>query len=308
MKISIIGAAGVLGSCSAYTLISKKLADEVLMIDVFEGGLLTHWLDLTTVAANVGVTVKKGTFQDMGGTDIIVMCAGAPTGAIKSRSELLPGSMPIIKDAAENINRYAPGAIVIMETNPVDPLNYAMYLMSPDHDRRRYIGYSINDSLRLRMWAAEALGVSATRVTGLVMGEHGGSQVMIFSSLRVDGKPVELDAATRQKIREQPPIMLNTFETTVPRRTAGWTSAYGTAIVVEAIKNNARSLVPCNIVLQGEYGLRNLSMSAPVILGKEGVAEVLDMKLTEEEQKGLETTVKTLNPHMRFVEEYLGKK
>ncbi|MBN1188197.1 MAG: hypothetical protein JXA46_00440 [Dehalococcoidales bacterium] len=308
MKIAIIGAAGTLGSCAAYTLVSKHLADELLMIDPVEGALTTHWLDLTTVGALQGMKVIKGSYEDLTGTDVVVMTAGAPSGAVKSRSEFLPASLPIVRAAGEKINQYCPKAIVIMETNPVDPMNYAMYLMSADRDRRRYVGYSINDTLRLRMWAAEKLGVSATRVDGVVMGEHGGSQVMIFSSLRVDGKPVQFDEATKQNIREQPPIMLNTFETLVPRRTAGWTSAYGTAIVVEAIKNNTRAVIPCNTVLEGEYGLKDISMTVPVVLGSEGIEKVEIIDLAEDEKAGMENTVKVLSPYMRYVEENLGVK
>jgi len=308
MKIAVIGAAGTLGSCAAYTLVSKKLADQILMIDPFEGALTTHWLDLDTVAANQGIEVIKGNYEDLGGTDIVVMTAGAPSGAVKSRSEFLPASLPIVKAAADKINQYCPRAIVIMETNPVDPMNYAMYLMSADRDRRRYVGYSLNDTLRLRMWAARKLGVNATKVQGIVMGEHGGSQVMIFSSLRVDGKPVNFDEATKKNIREQPPIMLNTFETLVPRRTAGWTSAYGTSIVVEAIKNNTQAMIPCNTVLKGEYGLKDISLTVPVILGKEGIEKVQIIKLAADEEAGMENTVKVLTPYMRFVEEKLGLK
>ncbi len=306
MKITIIGAAGTLGSCAAFNLINKKLADEILMIDPFENALKAHWLDLVTVGASLGVVVRKGSYEDMEGTDIVLMTAGAPSGAIKSRAELLPSSMPIIKTTAEKINQYCPKAIVIMETNPVDPLNYAMYLMSPDKDRRRYVGYSLNDSIRFRMWSAEALGVSATRIQGTVIGEHGHSQVMLFSTLRLDGKPVKLDEETKKRIREQPPIMLNAFESLVPRRTAGWTSAYGSAILVESIKNNTRAVIPCNTVLEGEYGLHGLSMTVPVVLGKDGIEEVRVLQLTSEEKEGLEHSAQTLEPPMRFVEDNLG--
>jgi malate dehydrogenase len=305
MKVAIIGAAGTLGSCAAFTIVSNRLADEVLMIDAFENGLKGHWLDLETVGASQNVRVTKGNYENLGDTDIVVMMAGAPTGPIKSRAELLPGNLPIVKAAAEKINRYCPEAIVIMETNPVDPLNYAMYLLSPDKNRRRYIGYSLNDSLRFRKWAAEALGVSATRMRGTVIGEHGNSQVMLFSTLRLDGKPVDLDRQIRERIKEQPASMLNAFESLVPRRTAGWTSAYGTGIVIEAIKNNTRAEIPCNAVLEGEYGLSKISMTVPVILGKEGIEKVQELELTSEEKNELEHSVQTLSPLMSIVENYV---
>jgi malate/lactate dehydrogenase len=308
VKIAIIGAAGTLGSCAAFILVNNKLADEILMIDLFESALTGHWMDLDIVGALQGVKVKKGTYSDMVGTDMVVMTAGAPSGAIKSRSELLPGSLPIIKNAADNINKYAPNAIVIMETNPVDPLNYGMYLMSSNQDRRRFIGYSINDTLRLRVWSARASGVDASRVSGIVIGEHGGSQVMLFSSLKFDDKPIRFDENTKTTIRQQPGIFLSTSENLVPRRTAGWTSAYGTAIVVEAVKNDSKAIIPCNAVLQGEYGLHNLSMTVPAVLGKRGIEDIKILQLNSEEKERLKHSANTIYPFMRVVEEFVGVK
>jgi malate dehydrogenase len=308
MKIAVIGAAGTLGSCSAYTLVMNKLADEILMIDVFEPALKGHWMDLETVGKTLDINVIKGTYEDLTGSDIVVMVASAPSGAVKSRSELLPGSMPTVKANVEKINQYCPDSIVIMETNPVDPFNYFAYLMSKDKDRRKYIGYSLNDTIRFKMWAAQALKVKTSRVDGIVIGEHGHSQVMLFSTLKLDGKAVKLDEATKAHIREQPPIMLNDFETLIPRRTAGWTSGMGTATVVEAIKNNSRAVIPCNTVLQGEYGLKGLSMTMPAIVGKRGIEGVKVYDLALDEQEGLKKTVEILNPFMRYVEEYLNKK
>jgi malate dehydrogenase len=307
VKIAIIGAAGTLGSCSAFILINNKLADEILLIDPFEGALSSHWMDMDIVGAIQGVKVKKGSFQDLGGTDVVIMTAGAPSGAIKSRADLLPGSLPIIKNAADNINKYAPEALVIMETNPVDPLNYAMYLMSTIKDRKRFIGYSINDTLRLRAWSARTLGVEASRIDGIVIGEHGGSQVMLFSNLKLDGKPVNFDENTRKTLREQPSIYLSTCENLVPRRTAGWTSAYGTAIVVEAIKNDTKAVVPCNAVLDGEYGQNKISFTIPAVLGKKGIEEIKILKLNDEEKEGLDRSVKTIRPYMQIVEDFVAK-
>lgn len=306
MKISIIGAAGVVGSCIAYTLVSNNLADDILLVDTFEGGLKAHWLDLKAIGAHHGMSVHMGTYDDLGGTDIVILAAGAPTGAFKNRLDLLPASLPILKTAADNINLYAPQAMVITETNPVDPSNYAMYLLSTDKDRRRYIGYSFNDSIRFRMWSAEALGVKASQVRGTVIGEHGHSQVMLFSTLRVDGQPVKVDEKAKNEILKQPPIMLNAFETNVPRRTAGWTSAFGTAIVVRAIQNDSKASIPCNAVLVGEYGLRNISLTVPVILGKNGIEEVQEIQLSAEERQELENSVQTLMPQMKEVEKFLG--
>ena len=199
MKVSIIGAAGTLGSCAAFIIAVQKLADEILLIDPWENMLKAHWMDLTTAAAGQDVSVRRGTFEDISGSDIVVVTAGAPSGVISSRSELITGNLPIIKENAEKIREYCPDAIVITETNPVDPLNYATYLINRHAGRKKFIGYTMNDTIRFRMWTAEAMGVGPSQVQGIVVGEHGHSQVMLFSSLRVKGKSVNIDEATKKE-------------------------------------------------------------------------------------------------------------
>jgi malate/lactate dehydrogenase len=306
MKITIIGAAGTLGSCAAFNIAVHRLADELVMIDTSENMLKAHWMDLTTAVTGLDIAVHSGVYEDMRGSEIVVMAASAPSGAISSRSELLPINLPILKGNAEKINLYCPGAIVIMETNPVDALNYAMYLMSRSRDRRRFIGYSLNDSIRFRMWAAAALGVRASHVQGTVIGEHGHSQVMLFSSLRVDGKPAYFDEESKRKIREQPSKTFRDFEALEPKRTPGWTSAVGTVTLINAIRNNTREVIPCNAILDGEYGCRRLSMTVPAVIGRAGIQDINTLKLTEDEQEGLRDTVGALSPQMRYVEQYLG--
>ena len=111
-------------------------------------------------------------------------------------------------------------------------------------------------------------------------------------------QPKEKSASVRRKSSRL-------FESLVPKRTPGWTSAYGTAIVVRAIRDDAKLEAPCNAVLQGEYGLGNLSTTVPVILGKEGIESVQVLKLTPEEQEELENCARTLRPHMQMVEDFI---
>jgi malate dehydrogenase len=308
VKITIIGAAGTLGSCAAFNIVVHKLADEILMIDPWGDVLTGHSLDLSYVGAPLDVKVTKGSYNDMSGSDIVIMTASAPSGAIKSRSELLPANIAVIKENAEKINRYCPEAFVIMETNPVDPLNYAMYLMSKHRDRRRYLGYCMNDTLRFRLWSAHALKVPASQVEGMVLGEHGSNQVMLFSSLRVKGKPVVASEEVKAWVRAQPQIMLDIFENLKPKRTAGWISATGTVTLVNALVNNTREILPCNAVLQGEYGCQNIAMSVPAVIGKNGIEDIKILPLAEDEKIGLTNSINYLTPFMRLVEDKLGIK
>ncbi len=306
MKVTIIGGAGTLGSCAAFNIAIHHLADEILLIDPWENMLKAHWMDLTTAAAGQDVSVHRGTYKNMTSSDIVVITSGAPSGVVSSRSELITGNLPIIKDNAEKIRELCPEAIVITETNPVDSLNYASYLVNRNADRRRFIGYTLNDTIRFRMWTAEALGVKPSHVQGIVIGEHGHSQVMLFSSLRVDGKLVHLDEASKKRIRSFPPQTLHDYETLQPKRTAGWTSAVGTVAIINAIKNNTKEIIPCSAVVDGEYGCHDMSMTVPAVIGREGIHDIKILELSKEEQEGLKNTVGVLSPLMRYVERFLG--
>ena len=308
MKVTIIGGAGTLGSCAAFNIAVHKLADEILLVDPWENMLKAHWMDLTTAAAGQDISVHKGSFEDMTGSDVVVITSGAPSGVTSSRSELITGNLPIIKDNAEKIREFCPEAIVITETNPVDSLNYAAYLVNRNAGRRKFIGYTLNDTIRFRMWAAEALGVKPSRVHGFVIGEHGHNQVMLFSSLRVDGKAVHLDEASKKRIQSLPPQTLRDYETLQPKRTAGWTSAVGTAAIINAIKNNTQEIFPCSAVLDGEYGIHDLSMTVPAVIGREGIHDIKILELADDEQTALENTISVLSPIMRHVEAYLDIK
>ena len=308
MKVTIIGGAGTLGSCAAFNIAVHKLADEILLVDPWENMLKAHWMDLTTAAAGQDISVYRGSFEDMTGSDVIVLTSGAPSGVTSSRSELITGNLPIIKDNAEKIREFCPEAIVITETNPVDSLNYAAYLINQNADHRKFIGYTLNDTIRFRMWAAEALRVKPSRVQGYVIGEHGHSQVMLFSSLRLDGKAVHLDEASKKRIRSLPPQTLHDYETLQPKRTAGWTSAVGTAAIINAIKNNTKEIFPCSAVLDGEYGVHDLSMTIPAVIGREGILDIKILELADDEQTALENTISVLSPLMRHVEAYLDIK
>jgi malate dehydrogenase len=308
MKISVIGAAGTLGSCIAFNIIVHKLADDIVLIDPFQDPLTGHWLDLKHAATGYDINVIKGTYPDIAGSDIVVITAGAPTGAIKQRSDLLPGSMPIIKEASDKITEFCPKAIVILETNPVDPLNYEMYLLSQDKDRRRFLGYSMNDSIRFRHWIAEAYKVPASTVEGTVIGEHGTTQVMLFSTVKINNKPVKVDEETKKIIRGQPVTFLGIMENLKPRRTAGWLSAAGTIKLINAIKNNTGEVLPCNVIQEGEYGFKGLSMTVPCVIGKEGLRSVKKLELAADEIEGVKNTVNAMSPLMRIVEDFVVKK
>jgi malate dehydrogenase len=309
MKISIIGASGNIGSAAAFYVATQGVADEIVMIDPHRPDVLQqHVADLTSAVSHLDVLVRAGADKDMKDSDIVINAAGrGPAGAVKSRLELLPQNIPIVQSICLNVRRYCPEAAVITASNPVCPLNYAMYLCS-GLDRHQLIGYSANDSIRFRALMAKELGVKTSRVEAFVIGEHGKSQVPLFSSVRVDGKKVDVNEDIKRKIREQVARIHGELEEqrTATGRTAAWTTSIGLAALCRAIASGAARVYPCSVNLDGEYGVHNMSMSVPVVLGKAGVRDILEWELTPDEREGLQKSIDTLTPAMRYVEEFLG--
>jgi malate dehydrogenase len=301
-KISIFGAAGTLGSCAAYAVATQGFCDELVLFDTNENLLKCHALDLETAVTSIqNVKVRVGTDEDLSDSRIVIVAAGAPWRFITSRMELLKDNLPIIEELTEKIKKYCPQAVVVTATNPVDPMNYAMGLLS-GLDRKRVIGYSYNDSFRFRMMAARLLKIDSTSVEGLTIGEHGPHQVMLFSTLRVKGKPVNLSDEDKQEVRDEVPKALQAYENLGTGRTTGWTSAVGLSDIVSAIVNDSGRVLPASVTLNGEYGYSGLSASVPVRLGKDGVQEIIELHLTSEEVKSILDSLAYLKEACQSVE------
>lgn len=308
MKITVVGATGNVGSCAAFSIMEQSLADELVLVDDPQPDMLAlHALDLNTAATGHDMLVRAGHAEDMRDSNIVVIAAGSAK-TVKSRMEVLPANVPILRDICEQIEKYCPDAVVVTATNPVCPLNYSLSLCT-GLDRKKLIGYSYNDSIRFRQRVAEALGVRDSQVEGIVIGEHGNSQVSLFSSVRVDGKPVTFSEEMKRQIRQQVPDGQKVLEDLRQKtgRTAAWTTAVGLAAVCRAIIEDSGEMIPCSLVLDGEYGYRNLSMSVPAVLGRDGVRKIIEVALADDEREYLKKSVGILEPAMRYVEEFLEK-
>jgi malate dehydrogenase len=303
MKITVIGAAGSVGAPAVFYLAANRLADEILMIGGKRQNVLEqHAIDISTAVSAKDVVIRFGDYSDMGGSDIVINAAGVPQGLIADRMEMLPKNIELIKYIAGQVKRYCPEAFFITATNPVDPLNYATYLTG-GFDRKKLIGYSINDSFRFREMLARAYKVKVSQVGGTVIGEHGSTQVMLFSSATIDGQKIAVAEETKKSIRAEIPNILKRLEELKSGRTAGWTCAVGLEQITRAVVENTGAVIPCSVVLEGEYGVKGISMSVPAKLGKEGVTDILEYELAPDEQEGLKKSVATLKAAARFVEE-----
>jgi malate dehydrogenase len=305
MKVTVIGAAGSVGAPAAFYIGVSGLVDELVLIDMRPNVVQQHVLDMSTAMCELGVRVVAGGHEDMAGSDVVINAAGVHQGLIADRMEMLPKNIPLVRDVALAAKRYCPDAFVITATNPIDPLNYCTW-RAGGFDRRRVIGYSMNDSTRFREIVARIKGVKVSQVRATVIGEHGGTQVPLFSSVRVDGAPVLFTEAEKQAVRAEIPTILKRYEELQSGRTAGWTSALGLAALTRAILEDSGELFPCSVVLDGEYGQTGLSMGIPARIGAGGVQKIEEWELAPDEQAGLERTAAAMAAAARIVDENLG--
>ena len=140
----------------------------------------------------------------------------------------------------------------------------------------------------------------------MVIGEHGSTQVLLFSTARIDGKPVSVIEDIKASIYGGVPLVLKRFEELQAGRTAGWTCAIGMAIYVRAIIDNTDQVLPCSAVLNGEYGQKDISMTVPAVIGRQGIQHIQDLELAADEKERLKITIKALNKAMRKVEDLLA--
>ena len=304
MKIAIIGASGSVGSPAAFYLATQKLADELVLMGHSANRSQQHAMDMSTAFSMTDVVVRAGGYPDLAGSDIVIIAAGVPQGLIKDRMELLPRNAELMKEFAGQIKKYCPDAIIMTATNPADPMNYAVYLAGR-FDRRQVIGYTVNDTYRFREFIARAYDVTVKQVGGFVIGEHGSSQVLLFSTAMIDGKPVTVSEETKASIYAEVPLILKRFEELKAGRTAGWTCAIGFETMVRAVVRNTGQLFPCSVVLDGEYGQKNFSMSVPAYIGRDGIQGIKEFELAPDEQEKFEITTAVLGKAARLVEDQI---
>jgi malate/lactate dehydrogenase len=305
MKVTVIGAAGSVGAPAAFYIGVSGLVDELVLIDMRTNVVQQHALDMSTAMSDLGVKVTAGSHEDLAGSDVVINAAGVPQGLIADRMEMLPKNIPLVRDVALAVKQYCPDAFVITATNPIDALNYCTW-QAGGFDRRQVIGYSRNDSTRFREIVGRMNGVATARVQATVIGEHGSTQVPLFSSARIDGAPVSFTETEKHAVYAEIPTILRRYEELQSGRTAGWTSALGLAAVTRAVLQDTGEVFPCSVVLDGEYGQKGLSLSVPVKLGKGGVQEIQEWELAPDEQEAFQRTAAAMAAAARIVDEVLG--
>jgi malate/lactate dehydrogenase len=308
MKIAIIGGGGTLGSCTAYTLALKGLADELVLLDVNRNLALAHFMDITTaIVGRQNTKLRVGHNEDLNHSDIVIVVAGIPHQSASSHVEMLRSNLSLMQNIIQKIETYCPKAIVITATNPVDSVNLGMFLMSTKLSRTKLLGYDLNDSLRFQQAVAMEMSKKSTEVEALALGEHVETLALIFSSVRVNKQPITISDEAKERLKLEVPKMLKSYTELGINRTAGWTSASGISQMVESIAADSRKVFPASALLEGEYGYKEISMGVPVILGKQGISHIVELDLSQDEKKDLDHCARALETKARLVREFVNE-
>ena len=283
MKVAIVGGAGGVGASLAFNLLRDGVADDVVLIDSRPNMVTSHLMDLEQVLEQ-GVTgsVRAGEQDEVRDSDVVVMSAGAPLTVNTSRMIYLEDNARIM-DATLDLLDEDWGGTLLVVTNPVDPLVTWAQRRS-GIDRRRVLGYTLNDTLRFRTGIAKVLGTELGSVDAWVIGEHGDGCVPLHDRVNVNGEPVEL---TPEQSAAADEFLRSWYVRHVALdsgRSSTWTSGLGLCRMVQAVSaNDAGELWPASVVLDGEYGIRGLAIGVPVTLGNGGAQQIHEWELTGEQ-------------------------
>lgn len=301
-KVALIGA-GQIGGNLALLAAQKELGD-IVLYDVVEGIPQGKALDLMQSRAVDGYDVRiTGTnrYDEVAGADVVIVTAGVPRKPGMSREDLLGVNVKIMRDVASNVKEKCPGAFVIVVSNPLDTMVYAMKQITGFH-KSRVVGMAgVLDSSRFRLFVAEELGVAIEDVHALVLGGHGDDMVSLTRLCSVSGIPLEKMlskerlAAIVERTRKGGGEIVGLLKTGSAFY-APATSAIGMA---ESYLKDKKRVLPCAALLEGEYGVNGYYMGVPVTIGAGGVEKVHELELTAEEkamfEKSFQSVKKTVD-------------
>jgi malate dehydrogenase len=287
MKVTVVGAGNVGATC-ADVLAYKEIANEIVIVDIKEGLAEGKALDIwqkapinTYDSRTVGST---NDYSKTAGSEVVVITSGLPRKPGMTRDDLISTNAGIVKMVTENVIKHSPDAIIIVVSNPLDVMTYQAHITSK-LPRTKVIGMAgILDTARYRAFLAEALDVSPKDIQAMLLGGHGDTMVPLPRYTTVGGIPVTelIDNEKLQAIVDR--TKSGGGELVKLMGTSAWYAPGSAAAqMVEAIVKDQKRIFPVCIKLEGEYGIDNCYLGVPVILGKNGVEKVLELKLNKEE-------------------------
>jgi len=304
-KVTIVGAGNV-GATAAHWIVSKELAD-VVLVDVAEGIPQGKALDLAEAGPVEGFDCRVTGTNDYAATensDVVVITAGLPRKPGMSRDDLLKINAKIVTEVTQNVVKYSPQTILLIVSNPLDAMSHVALKVSK-FPRERVIGMAgVLDSARFRTFVAEAAGVSVEDVYGFVYGGHGDTMVPMTRYCSIAGVPLE-KFLPKEKIdqivdraRNGGIEIVNLLKT----GSAFYAPSASVVQMVEAILKDKKRILPCAVHLQGEYGFKDLYVGVLAKLGRNGMEKVIELDLNEVEKAALEKSAQSVRDLVKVLE------
>lgn len=292
MKVTVVGAGAVGASCAEY-IAMKNFASEVVLVDIKEGFAEGKAMDLMQCASLNGfdtkITGSTSDYTKTAGSDVAVITSGIPRKPGMTREELIGINAGIVKSVASNLLEHSPNVIIIVVSNPMDTMAYLVHKIT-GLPKNRIIGMGgALDSARFKYRLAEALACPTSDVDGMVIAAHSDKGMLPLTRMATrNGVPVAnfLTEERLSQVAEDTKVGGATL--TGLLGTSAW-YAPGAAVstIVQAIACDQKKMIPCSVMLDGEYGLKDICMGAPVIIGKGGVEKIVEIDLTDAEKAKL---------------------
>jgi malate dehydrogenase len=303
-KVTVVGSGNV-GATVAHRLADKQLAD-VVLIDILEGIPQGKGLDLLESGPIEGYDLRirgTDTYADTAGSDLAVLTAGFPRKPGMSRDDLLKANYDVVKGTVEQMVKHSPDCILIVVTNPLDAMAQTAYRVS-GFPKNRVIGMAgILDTARYRTFLAEALNVSVQNVQGFVLGGHGDTMVPVPRYTTVAGIPVtellpqeQLDQIIKRTANGGAEIV-----SLLKTGSAYYAPSAAVVEMIDAIFQDRKKILPCAAYLEGEYGIHGLFVGVPVKLGARGIEQIIEIKLTPDEQAALERSANAVKELVKVI-------
>ena len=305
-KVAIVGT-GLVGSSTAFSLLTQGVCDEILMIDINREKALGEVMDLNHCIEylNRNTKVKVGSYEECRDVDIVVITAGAPPKPGQTRLDTLDLSAKIVKSIVDPIMNSGFNGHFIIVSNPVDVISYYVYKLS-GLPKNKVIGTGTSiDSARLKNFIGELFNVDPRSVQGYSMGEHGDSQMVPWSHVYIGGKPfskVIEDNKKRVGDIDLEKLVLDTaragWEVYNRKGTTYYAIASATVGIIKAIINNENKIIPVSTLLEGEYGEFDVFTSVPAVLNNEGVKEVVEIEMSKKELDKFKSSNKVIKEYI----------
>jgi malate dehydrogenase len=309
MKVTIVGAGNVGASCAEY-IAQKRIASKVVLLDIKEGVAEGKALDLsqtaTTLGFNTSITGVTNDYSATAGSDVVVITSGVPRKPGMTREELIGINAGIVQAVSSSILEHSPDTIIVVVSNPMDTMTY-LALQSTGLPKNRIIGMGgALDSSRFKTYLSKALEKPANDIQGMVIGGHGDTTMIPLTRLAsYNGAPVSqyLDETTLEKVAAD--TMVGGATLTKLLGTSAWYApGASVAYLVDSILGDQKRMIPCSVLLEGEYGLEDICIGVPCIIGANGIEAIVDVKLNEYEKQQLSDSadkVRAMNAALKDV-------